>query len=483
MSTKVSRPPYPPKPDDVVAREVVWAALSEAWSRPEPALLIGLGRRRTGKSYVLARFAKAVGGIYYQATKRTESEQLAAISRIIGDHYVDAALQRGVGFPQWEDLFGYLTDRAAGQPFLLVLDEFPYLADAAPALPSIIQSVWDHRWRETRVRLVLNGSHIRAMQRLEAQDQPLYGRRTGRLRFPPLGAEHVRAFVPDYPARDALMAYCIFGGLPGHLALLRTEEDLAANVARLVLDPSGRLADEAEHLLDAFLADTDMHYSVLQAIAAGERTWSKITNRVGKPGGSLSRPLRWLEEMQLVSRVVPITEDPKTSRRALYAITDPYVSFWHRFVAPLVAAGETSITPPHLLWEGRVRPGLDDYMGRPFEDVCRSWVARATTLPFRPARVGSWWDSTSTHEIDIVALGPNRELLVGECKWGALDDHDLRTLRERAVLLQSELPAAARGGPVRIACFSARGEWGQEVAREIAEGTVLGFTAEDVLRG
>lgn len=455
--------------------------LTSAWTRPEPALLMGLGRRRAGKSYVLARFAKAVGGIYYQATKRTEAEQLSALSRIIGQQFQDPILARGVGFPTWEDLLDYLTQRAAGGPFLLVLDEFPYLAEAAPALPSILQAAWDHKWPDTLVRLVLNGSHITAMKRLEEHDQPLYGRRTGRLRFPPFMADHVRAFVPGYDARDTLLAYGIFGGLPGHLALLRPDEDLAANTARLLLDPGGRLADEAEHVFDAFLTDADVHYSVLQAIAAGERSWSKITNRVGKPGGSLSRPLKWLEEMRVVARMVPITENPKTSRRALYWIMDPYLSFWHRFIAPLVAAGETSLTPPDVLWEGRVRPGLDDYMGRPFEDVCRAWVARTPRLPFRPARVGAWWDASSSNEIDVVALGVNGELLVGECKWGAVDDADLKKLRDRVALLQDELPAAARSGPLHLACFSARGQWGAGVAREIAAGTVLGFTAADLL--
>ena len=36
-----------------------------------------LGRRRVGKSFLLSRFARDVGGLYYQATRRTEAEQLA----------------------------------------------------------------------------------------------------------------------------------------------------------------------------------------------------------------------------------------------------------------------------------------------------------------------------------------------------------------------------------------------------------------------
>jgi uncharacterized protein len=469
------------KPGDIVDREQIWQTLVDAWKSDESELLIGLGRRRSGKSWVLARFARSVGGIYYQATKRTEADQLAVLSRIIGEHFGDRALTRGVAFPDWEALFAYLGERADGEPFLLVIDEFPYLAEAAPALPSILQNTWDHRWSAMKAKVVLNGSHITAMKRLEEADQPLCGRRTGRLTFPPFGAEHVRAFAPTYSARDVLLAYGIVGGLPGHLSLLRPGQDLETNVSRLLLNPEGRLVDEAEHMLDAFLGDADIHNSVLQAIALGDRTWSKITRRLGKPGGSLSRPMRWMEDMHLVRRLVPITENPGTSKRTLYRLSDPYVGFWHRSIAPLLATGELSLSSPEALWRGRIEPELNDYMGPVFEDVCRSWIARSEVLPFRPSRLGSWWDSTADGEIDVVALGPTNEVLVGDCKWGPVSDRDLAKLRSRAVLLMGELPSSHQTGAITYACFSARGEWGESVAREIRTGSVLGFTGEDLL--
>jgi uncharacterized protein len=99
----------------------------------------------------------------------------------VGAHFGDPALQRGVPFPDWESLFEYVTDRAADAPFLIVLDEFPYLSASASALPSILQSLWDHRWPDTRIKLVLSGSHVTAMRQLEQADQPLYGRRTSRI--------------------------------------------------------------------------------------------------------------------------------------------------------------------------------------------------------------------------------------------------------------------------------------------------------------
>ena len=466
------------KPPELFDRDAEWRTLGEAWGRPRPDLVFVVGRRRVGKSYLLTRFAEQVGGIYYQAMRRTEAEQLAGLTRIIGERFGDPALQRGVSFPAWEDLFGYVTDQAAGEPFLLVLDEFPYLAAAAPALPSIIQALWDHDWRSTRFKLVLSGSYITAMNRLEQVDQPLYGRRTGKLLVGPFGFADAALFMPQYGVREQLIAYGLFGHLPGHLALLDPSRSLAQNAGETLLSPTGRLVDEAQHMLDAFAADAHVHYSIIEAIASGEQTWNGITRRVGRSGGSLLRPLQWLEEMQVIARVAPATEKaPQRSRRILYRIVDPYVAFWHRTVSRLVNAGSVGLVEPERLWEEVIAPGLDDYMGPVFEEVCRDFVRRTDRLPFQPLQVGEWWDTGSENQVDVVAANHRGDLLVGECKWGRVTAAHLAGLRERAQAVAKDLGSASR---IYFALFSGRGEADGAVRREAEAGNALYFSAEDL---
>jgi AAA+ ATPase superfamily predicted ATPase len=470
----------PSKPAEVIDRDREWEALRALWSSGKPELVFVLGRRRIGKSFLLGRFAREVKGLYYQATRRTESEQLARLSRAIGDHFGDRALLQGVSFPDWEALLGYLTERSSARPFLLVLDEFPYMSDAAPALPSILQDWWDHHWQGTRFKLVLSGSHITAMRQLEAAQQPLYGRRTRRLILKPFGPADVSAFVPKYDPVARLETYGIVGGLPGHLSLLDPSLDLAGNVASLVLDPAGRLVDEAQHMLDAFLGDAAVQYSIVEAIATGDHTWKGITSRVGRSGGSLTRPLEWLIDMQVITRTVPITEkDPRKSRRGLYRVTDPYVAFWHRFVAPLAAVGSIGLVDPATLWRDAIASHLPDYMGFVFEEASRDAVRRALlTLPFAPARVGEWWDATSSNQIDVVALGGDREMLVGECKWGGVTKGDLDELERRAQLLAAELGGVRR---THLAVFSGSGRFDAGVKAASKTGRVQVYTAADMV--
>ena len=89
----------PRKPRDVLDRDAEWRALSDAWESSGPELLFVLGRRRIGKSFLLSRFAKRVKGVYYQATRRTEAEQLASVSLAVGERFGDAALSRGASMP------------------------------------------------------------------------------------------------------------------------------------------------------------------------------------------------------------------------------------------------------------------------------------------------------------------------------------------------------------------------------------------------
>ncbi|MEM1126783.1 MAG: ATP-binding protein [Bacteroidota bacterium] len=483
----------PPKPADLIDREAEWEALATLWGSDRPELAFVVGRRRIGKSYVLARFAQAVGGLYYQATRRTEAEQLRSMSLAVGAHFGDAALQEGAGFPDWTALFRYVgaaTASPEASPLLLVLDEFPYLAEAAPALPSVLQEAWDHVWPQRRIKVVLSGSYVTAMERLEAADQPLYGRRTQRLVVPPFTPAEVGAFVPAYTPRDLLRAYGLFGHLPGHLALLNPDASLAENAAQLLLSPQSRLVDDAQHMLDAYLGEARVHYSIVEAVAQGAQTWSTLTKRVGRSGGALLRPLQWLDGMGLLERTVPITErDPARSKRAVYRLTDPYVLLWHRLIAPLVRTGSIGLTPPAVLWDEVLAPRLDDHMGDVFEAACRLLMrqtarhGQASVLPFTPLRVGAWWTDDASAQVDVVVQGTGGHLLVGECKWGPVTARHLHRLRQQA---ERVAQALRHPSPPTLALFT--GLNAADVAldaplREAIEANELRvFTADDLVR-
>lgn len=454
--------------------------LAQAWTSGRPELLIAAGRRRSGKSYLLTHVLAERRGFYYQATSGTSREQLTRVSAAVGAQFPDARVHLTGGFRDWESFLAFIVAEASGEPFLLILDEVPYLLDAIRGFGSVLQTIWDHLLADTQIKLVLSGSYVSAMRRLTDADQPLHGRRTGSLAFVPFSYRDAGAFMASYLPKDKLIGYAAFGGLPGQLSLIDPSRSIADNIAAHLIDPAGRLSDEGEHLLDAFLREAGVHYAIVRAVASGEHKWSRITSRVGKDSASLSRPLDWLLAMDILERVIPATDTPPGNpKKAQYRVADPYLSFWHRFIAPLRATGANEIREPQELWQHVIAPSLNEHMGPVFEAACRTFVAASEhdRLPFRPVRVGQWWSDDSAEEVDVVALGPDGEVLLGECKWGTVSRQDLETLSDRRDKVVQELRGVTR---VHLAVFTGAPVTDPVVAARIASGEVLHFSIDDL---
>jgi AAA+ ATPase superfamily predicted ATPase len=240
------------------------------------------------------------------------------------------------------------------------------------------------------------------------------------------------------------------------------------------------LYDEAAHIFDAFLGAAEVHYSIIEAVANGETRWSKISNRIGRSSSSLLNPLNWLLAMGVVEQEAPITEYLTPARNKMrYLVTDPYLVFWHRFIAGIRARGLAMLRPPRELWDLYIEPRLDQYMGGVFEEACRTFVARSRhpRLPFQPIQVGRWWTDDGQEEVDIVALGSRGEVLFGEAKWGRVSARDLDTLQRRSELI---LPRLRGVRSVHFAVFASRGLQEEAVRDRIEGGEATHFDADEL---
>ena len=83
-----------------------------------------------------------------------------------------AALARQAGsaadfsFPGWEDALRYFVALAGQDPVPLIIDEFPYLVKASPALPSLLGAELDRARafagrRKPRAHPALRFGHVR----------------------------------------------------------------------------------------------------------------------------------------------------------------------------------------------------------------------------------------------------------------------------------------------------------------------------------
>jgi uncharacterized protein len=390
--------------------------LHREYKRKRPSLIVIYGRRRVGKSTLILESLKNRKFVYYQASTLTDTDNLDLFKRtLINSIGADPVLE---GLNDWPSVLGWLERHAQQHPgFTVVLDEFPYLCEAQPALPSLVQAAWDRiHANGVQLNLVLCGSKIAFMENLLAERNPLRGRQTIELDLEPLPYRDAALGLPDWSVDECIKACCLLGGMPYYLSLIDSELTLEENLLELVLERGAPLFDEPNLLLQSELSSVQRYASILHAVSDGCHTWGEIIGRVKdfKDGAQLAPYIRKLEGLRLVE-VTRSLDAGERDRDRRYFLADPFLEFWFRFVLPNRSALEAGHARSVL--EDLIRPHLDEFLGAAFERICREYVRRyGQELLGQPAReVGRVW--AADYDLDVAGKLIKGGTLYGECKW------------------------------------------------------------------
>ena len=267
--------------------------------------------------------------------------------------------------------------------------------------------------------VILCGSLISMMEsQTLSYDSPLYGRRTAQIRLKQIPFSYYHEFFPSKSRKELIEMYAVTGGVPKYIELFSESKDIYTAIQKCVLNRSGYLYDEPHFLLQQEVSEVGSYFSIIRAIAAGNRKLSEIASLLEIKATSLTKYLKTLSDLDILEREVPITEDnPEKSKKGLYKIKDNYLRFWFAFVYPnmsFIESGHSSIAM------NKIKKSLVvNHTAFVYEDVCRErmWDLNGEgAWPFHFTKLGSYWDSNT--EIDIVALDPEgKNLILGECKY------------------------------------------------------------------
>ncbi|HIH09945.1 MAG TPA: ATP-binding protein [Candidatus Diapherotrites archaeon] len=390
-------------------------------SRKGAQLVVVYGRRRAGKTMLTSRFVSEKKGIYYLCSKGGEKEQLELLSFRLADHFRDEGL-RSRPIQNWGQFFDYLATRAASR-FFTEFDEFPFLIEANPAVPSIFQKYWDEKLSKTQVYMILCGSSIGMMEsKVLGYRSPLYGRRSGQWKLEPLEFRHVAEFFPAKTPFERIMEiYAVAGGMPFYLRSMDGDKTALENIMESVASKGMPLSEEGEYLVREELPEPATYFSILHAIASGKTRQNEIADHAGMKATAITRYLANLIRLRLIERTAPITEKIK-SKKALYVISDNFLRFWFTFIYPNKSYLEEE---NYQKLRELISAGFNAFVGRAFEGVCMQFLCRLKSkggISFD--RAGRWWGAKRTEsgeretaEIDIVLLEGDFKIILCECKW------------------------------------------------------------------
>jgi AAA+ ATPase superfamily predicted ATPase len=106
---------------------------------------------------------------------------------------------------------------------------------------------------------------------------------------------------------------------------------------------------------------------------------------------------------------------PEKSRNSRYFLHDSFLAFHFRFVLPNVSALQSGHA--EAVWNLKIAPYLDDYMGERFEEICREWLKlygqERLGVPAQTA--GKIW--SRDYDVDVAGTLLDDRRAAGECKW------------------------------------------------------------------
>ena len=401
------------------------AALDERLRSVRGEYFVLYGRRRVGKSELLLHFGEGHRQFYFEATSGSRRDQLEDLSAELA-RFSGRAIFTEQPLGSWRAAFAAFAELLGEGQTMIVLDEFQFIARQEPEIGSLLNRFVAEHADNRDLFLCLSGSDISFFEKdVVGYGATTYGRRTGSQRLQPFPWSEIGAFAEGWSVEERIRAWAVFGGIPYYLKEIDPSKPLKETIRRAILYPDGLLREEPRFLLsqESRLRDLSTYMSCLRAIAGGATRLNEIAQRLGRTRAEDARPfLDMLEEMNLVERRYPVTR--AAGKKVTYAIVDPSLRFWFRFVAPRESRLATREQADRYLEES-VIPELDKFVSEDaFERVCQEWLAGELGA----AEVGWWWGSirrredgalrSRSYEADAVALDADGKVIaLGSCKW------------------------------------------------------------------
>ena len=420
-----------------IGRQKELERLNKLYQAGEFEFVVIYGRRRVGKTALVNEFVKDKDAIFFTGVETNDKQNLENFSKCVLEHGM--GITADTTFASFQTALEYVFLLAENKRMVLVMDEYPYVARASQSLASTLQLLIDKYKDRSKLFLILCGSSMSYMEdHVLAYKAPLYGRRTAQFKIQPFDFFETCEYFLKFSDMDKALAYGIVGGTPQYLLMLNDGLSIEENIKNTHLNPNSSIYEEPNNLLKQEVREPAIYNAIISAIASGASKLSEIAGKIGEDTSVCAMYIKNLITLGIVKKEMPYGED--STRKTIYSVADNMFRFWYRFVpgnASVISRGAADLAYK------RIEPGLLDYMGAVFEEICKQYLwklllERKCAVDFTD--IGRWWGTNPRTrqqvEIDIMGEEDKDTALFAECKWRneKVDMEVLETLVERSKL-------------------------------------------------
>lgn len=322
-------------------REDLLGRLNGLWKKSVASLVTCRGRRRIGKSTLIAEFAQRsrvrfikLEGLQPNANV-DNAKQLTAFGRQLAE-------QTGRECPHlenWFDAFSALDAAISKRAKTVVLiDEISWMGKYDPMFAAELKYAWDNRFaKHRRLVMVLCGSVSSWIDREIIKAKGFVGRPSLNLVVPELPLDECVKFwgKSGVSMREIIDVLSVTGGVPKYLENVDPQMSADENIRNLCYRPGGLLVDEFNEIFNDVLdANLSNKRKMLCALVNGARTGQEIADEVGLAyNGHVIDSLGELEVSGFVAKdngFNPITG--KMSKVCRYRLSDNYTRFYLKYI-------------------------------------------------------------------------------------------------------------------------------------------------------
>lgn len=321
---------------EFIGREREIEKLKKIADVEESSILIVSGRRRCGKTELIEQSYRHRNVLKFEGIEgKDEDYQRSMVIRKLAQYANDPMINK-MATPHWLDVFEILYSFVKEGVWTVYFEEVQWLADYKDTFISELKVAWDNQFRHNpNIIVILCGSSPSFMLKKVVYSKSLYNRSQHEIHLRPFTLTETRLFLPQRSAREIMDIYLTLGGIPEYLKRVKLYSSLFLGVCEESFLPNSYFSQEYQRIFVSSM-NHNPHYKAILNYLSQQRFASReqIGNYLNvQTGGRLSELLEELCLCGFVTKYSPYNLK-ENSKLARYCISDAYLQFFYKFIAP-----------------------------------------------------------------------------------------------------------------------------------------------------
>lgn len=317
--------------------------LNDLVEKSTASLAVVYGRRRIGKSRLIAEFGRRQPR-FLSFTGLAPRKGMTAQSQLAE---FSAQMQRKLAieprvFLDWGEVFHQLAQHTKTGRVVILFDEISWIGSYDPDFLGKLKTAWDEEFKENnQLILILCGSVSIWVEKNILANTGFYGRISLKLNLHGLSIKECDAFLSRQHNHlspfEKLKILSVTGGIPKYLEEIRPEITAEENIKSLCFIDSGFLCNDYDYIFSALLQRESHYYqNIIELLSSGAAEQSEIIDHLNvSTGGIVSEILNELTVSGFITRdYVWHLKSGKIGRLSKYRLSDNYLRFFFKYIHP-----------------------------------------------------------------------------------------------------------------------------------------------------